>query len=203
MTAISLPKTTASRRIVLALKRCFDVVVTATLLVPALPIMALIALAIRRDSTGPILYRQRRLGRGEQPFTVLKFRSMRVDADRCGPQYTTTDDPRITRVGQFLRKTSLDELPQLLNVLKGDMSLLGPRPYVGFELEDWSDEDRARRASVRPGVSGLAQVSGRSDLKPEEIRELDLFYVQNCSMALDLRILVKTALSVIFRKGVN
>lgn len=203
MNAITLPKSIWPRRVAPHIKRAFDIVVTIVLLIPACPIMALIALVIKWDSAGPVFYRQQRLGRGEKPFTVLKFRSMRVDADRCGPKFTTTDDPRITRVGKILRKTSLDELPQLLNVLGGDMSLIGPRPYVGFELEDWEAEDRETRASVRPGISGLAQVSGRSNLKPEEIRELDLRYVRSCSFAFDLRLIYETAKSVLFRKGVN
>jgi lipopolysaccharide/colanic/teichoic acid biosynthesis glycosyltransferase len=172
-------------------------------MLPALPMMGLIALAIRLDSRGPVFYKQKRLGLNEQPFTVLKFRSMRVDADQCGPKFTTTDDPRITKIGKFLRGTSLDELPQLLNVLRGDMSLIGPRPYVGFELEDWSEDDRQSRASVRPGISGLAQVSGRSELKPEEIRELDVEYVKKSSLSFDLTIVWKTVVSVLFRTGVN
>lgn len=203
MTAISLPGQQNGRRNAQRMKRLFDVMASGFAMLPALPIMGLIALAIRLDSRGPVFYKQKRLGLNEQPFTVLKFRSMRVDADQCGPKFTSTDDPRITKIGKFLRGTSLDELPQLLNVLRGDMSLIGPRPYVGFELEDWSEEDRQSRASVRPGISGLAQVSGRSELKPEEIRELDVEYVKKSSLSVDLTILWKTAVSVLFRKGVN
>lgn len=203
MTAISLPGQQNGRRNGQRAKRVFDVVATALALLPALPAMAIVALAIKLDTRGPVFYRQKRLGRGEQPFSVFKFRSMRVDADQCGPQFTTTDDPRITRVGKFLRGTSLDELPQLLNVLRGDMSLIGPRPYVGFELQDWSTEDRQSRASVRPGISGLAQVSGRSELKPDEIRALDVEYVKKSSLTFDFQILWKTVVSVLFRKGVN
>ncbi|HIF30069.1 MAG: sugar transferase [Pirellulaceae bacterium] len=184
-------------------KRVFDVIAISVIIVPVLPLMGLIALAIKWNSPGPILYRQRRLGVGEHPFTVLKFRSMRMDADRCGPQFTTTDDPRITSVGKLLRGTSLDELPQLFNVLLGDMSLIGPRPYVGFELEGWSEADRATRASVRPGISGMAQVSGRSDLKPNEIRDIDLDYVRRWSLVADVWIIWQTVTSVLLRKGVN
>jgi lipopolysaccharide/colanic/teichoic acid biosynthesis glycosyltransferase len=203
MTAIPLTGQQNGRRNAQRIKRLFDVIASGFAMLPALPIMGLIALAIRLDSRGPVFYKQKRLGLNEQPFTVLKFRSMRVDADQCGPKFTTTDDPRITKIGKFLRGTSLDELPQLLNVLRGDMSLIGPRPYVGFELEDWSEDDRQSRASVRPGISGLAQVSGRSELKPEEIRELDVEYVKKSSLSFDLTIVWKTVVSVLFRKGVN
>lgn len=203
MTAIPLHGQQNGRRNAQRIKRLFDVIASGFAMLPALPMMGLIALAIRLDSRGPVFYKQKRLGLNEQPFTVLKFRSMRVDADQCGPKFTTTDDPRITKIGKFLRGTSLDELPQLLNVLRGDMSLIGPRPYVGFELEDWSEDDRQSRASVRPGISGLAQVSGRSELKPEEIRELDVEYVKKSSLSFDLTIVWKTVVSVLFRTGVN
>jgi undecaprenyl phosphate N,N'-diacetylbacillosamine 1-phosphate transferase len=203
MTAIPLPGQQNGHRNAQRIKRLFDVIGSGFAMFPALPMMGLIALAIRLDSRGPVFYKQKRLGLNEQPFTVLKFRSMRVDADQCGPKFTTTDDPRITKIGKFLRGTSLDELPQLLNVLRGDMSLIGPRPYVGFELEDWSEDDRQSRASVRPGISGLAQVSGRSELKPEEIRELDVEYVKKSSLSFDLTIVWKTIVSVLFRRGVN
>jgi lipopolysaccharide/colanic/teichoic acid biosynthesis glycosyltransferase len=199
MTAISLP----GPRNGLWAKRVLDIVVVFVVMVPILPLMGLIALAIKWNSPGPVLYRQRRLGLGERPFTVLKFRSMQVDADRCGPKSTATDDPRVTRVGKFLRGTSLDELPQLLNVLRGEMSLIGPRPYVGFELEDWSQSDRVTRASVRPGISGLAQVNGRSELQPSQVRQLDLSYVRQWNFAVDVRIICRTTLSILMRKGVN
>jgi lipopolysaccharide/colanic/teichoic acid biosynthesis glycosyltransferase len=198
MTSVSVPHFPSG----LWAKRVLDIALTIAGLIPAIPVMAVVAVAIKLDSRGPVLYRQTRLGRRERPFTILKFRSMRVDADE-GPKSTATNDPRITRVGKLLRSTSVDELPQLLNVLLGDMSLIGPRPYVGFELEDWSETERAARATLRPGLSGLAQVSGRSDLKPAEIRELDVRYVCQWTFMKDLALIWRTATSVLLRKGVN
>lgn len=185
------------------LKLPIDVVVSGTLLLLLSPVMLAIALAVRWTSRGPVFYRHRRLGLGEKPFFMLKFRSMYVDADRKGPQFTMADDPRITRVGRFLRRTSLDELPQLFNVLAGDMSLIGPRPYVGFELEGCQPADRAERAAVRPGVTGLAQASGRSSLSQEESMNLDLQYVRRCGLALDLSLFPRTLVGVMSGRGTN
>lgn len=185
------------------LKRPFDILTAGTLLILLSPVFAAVALAIRLTSPGPILFRQRRLGVGERPFTILKFRSMRVDADRVGPGFTSAHDPRITPIGRILRKTSLDELPQLLNVFRGEMSLLGPRPYIGFELEAWSPEERRLRASVRPGISGLSQVRGRSQYTVAQIIASDLEYVDRCSLWLDLKLCVQTVTSVLRSRGTN
>lgn len=167
------------------------------------PVLAAIALAIRVRSPGPVLFRQRRLGLAERPFEILKFRTMVVDADKIGPTFTSGGDRRITGIGRFLRRTSLDELPQLFNVLRGEMSLLGPRPCVGFELERRPAHERALRSSVLPGISGLAQVRGRSTLSEERSFAYDLEYVRRVSLAFDLRLLLETVLVVLRQQGSN
>ncbi len=185
------------------LKRCLDVVVSATLLILLSPLLLFIAAAIKLTSQGPVFYRQKRLGLGEKPFIILKFRTMCEGASRSGPAFTLTNDPRITTVGRVLRRTSLDELPQLVNVLYGEMSLLGPRPYAGFELECWTAEQRALRASVRPGISGLSQANGRSSMTIDETMRHDLEYVRHCGFGLDCRIALQTFLAVIAIRGTN
>jgi exopolysaccharide biosynthesis polyprenyl glycosylphosphotransferase len=175
------------------------------------PIFLVLATAIRVDSRGPVFFRQRRVGLGGKEFDVFKFRSMVVDADAMlatlveknetdGLLFKMRRDPRVTRVGGLLRKWSLDELPQLINVLKGDMSLVGPRPPLPSEVA-WYDQDVARRLLVKPGMTGLWQVSGRSDLSWEDGLRLDLYYVENWSLAADVAILWKTVGAVVFRKG--
>ena len=175
------------------------------------PLLALIALAIRLDSRGPAFFRQTRVGLGGREFDVFKFRSMVVDADAMmtqvsrhnetdGLMFKMRNDPRVTRVGAFLRTWSLDELPQIINVLKGDMSLVGPRPPLPSEVA-WYDQDVARRLLVKPGMTGLWQVSGRSDLSFEDGIRLDLYYVENWSLATDVAILWKTVGAVIRRRG--
>lgn len=184
-------------------KRLLDLAVAVPLLVVLTVPLIAIALAVRLTSWGPALFRQRRLSLGERPFTILKFRTMRVDAPSAGPAFTRDGDPRITRLGRLLRKTSLDELPQLLNVVAGQMSLVGPRPYIGFELERATPSDRAARASVRPGITGLAQVSGRSNLSAGESLALDRQYVRECGFALDCRIVFRTVRAILGRRGTN
>jgi len=190
-----------------ALKRGLDRAVAALALVAAAPVMLTTALLIRLDSPGPILFRQERLGKDGQPFTILKFRSMRLDAERqlallreqneaSGPIFKMRRDPRVTRVGRVIRKLSIDELPQLWNVLRGDMSLVGPRPPLAHEVaryEDW----QVRRLEVTPGITCLWGVRGRSKLDFDEMVMLDLYYIDNWSLALDLRILLRTALTLL------
>jgi lipopolysaccharide/colanic/teichoic acid biosynthesis glycosyltransferase len=171
-----------------------------------------IAVAVRMTSRGPVLFHQKRVGRDGKTFTMVKFRSMFTNAeDRLaelreknvnadGLLFKMRDDPRVTRVGQFLRKFSLDELPQLFNIVAGSMSLVGPRPPLPSEVAQYGDDVR-RRLLVKPGLTGLWQVSGRSDLTWEESVRLDLRYVENWSPALDLMILWKTAFAVLGRSG--
>jgi exopolysaccharide biosynthesis polyprenyl glycosylphosphotransferase len=194
-----------------AVKRIFDLVVSAAIVLIGLPIWALIALAVKVDSPGPVFYRDRRVGLGERQFGMFKFRSMYGDAamrqaaleaanEASGPLFKIKDDPRVTRVGRILRRYSIDELPQVLNVLRGEMSLVGPRPlplrdYV--QLEDW----HRRRYRVLPGMTGLWQVSGRIELTFDDLVRLDFYYLENWSIWLDISILAKTLPAVIARRG--
>jgi lipopolysaccharide/colanic/teichoic acid biosynthesis glycosyltransferase len=167
-------------------------VVGSILLVVLAPVILLCAVAVKIGSPGPAIYAADRVGRNERVFRQYKLRSMRIGADAAGFR-TATDDPRITRVGRFLRRTSLDELPQLWNVLRGDMALVGPRPAALGQLTDYTIEQRRIRMRVRPGITGLAQVSGRSALPLEQAVELDLWYATHASVLVDLRILARTA----------
>jgi lipopolysaccharide/colanic/teichoic acid biosynthesis glycosyltransferase len=200
-------------------RRALDIVLALAMLLVLAPVMALVALAIRIDSRGPVLFRQRRLGRGMREFTVLKFRSMKATADskrhrdyvtsliagdggnEQGGLYKLAVDDRITGVGRFLRMTSLDELPQLWNVVRGEMSLVGPRPVIAYEAEQYPDWYLGRFA-VRPGLTGLWQVSGRNERTYEEMVRLDLQYAERRTLGMDMLILLKTVWVVLRRKGV-
>jgi lipopolysaccharide/colanic/teichoic acid biosynthesis glycosyltransferase len=204
-----------------AARRTLDVGAAALLLVALLPMIAVVALAIRLDSPGPVLFRQRRVGRGMASFTVLKFRSMSAaadqsrhrdyvhgliagDSDAAPPEqglYKLAVDDRVTRVGRFLRKTSIDELPQLWNVLRGEMSLVGPRPVVGYEVDAYP-EWYLDRFAVRPGLTGLWQVSGRNERTYEEMVRLDIEYARRQSLRLDVLIMLKTIWVVLSGRGV-
>jgi exopolysaccharide biosynthesis polyprenyl glycosylphosphotransferase len=192
-------------------KRMFDIVAAGLALVVLSPVLLAVALAVKLEDGGPILFRQRRIGRSGQPFDMLKFRSMVSDAERLLPDllhrnesdgvlFKIRQDPRITSVGRFIRRYSLDELPQLVNVLRGDMSLVGPRPPLPAEVEKYHD-DVHRRLVVRPGLTGLWQVSGRASLSWDETVRLDLFYVDNWSMTFDLLIMAKTVRAVLGKSG--
>lgn len=192
-------------------KRGFDLVVTLLVMVPALPLMGAIALAIRLDSPGPVLFRQTRIGEGGSPFTILKFRTMHRDAeaqqstlnhtDEDGNTiYKSADDPRVTRVGRLLRRTSLDELPQLLNILRGDMSLVGPRPEMPWLVKLYKPWQR-KRFEVPQGLTGWWQINGRSD-KPMHLHtEDDLYYIQHYSLLLDIKIVLRTIKVVVAGRG--
>jgi lipopolysaccharide/colanic/teichoic acid biosynthesis glycosyltransferase len=183
------------------MKRAFDFcVAAAALALLALP-MALIAVLVWLDSGRPVLFAQTRVGRGGRPFRLLKFRSMVVDAEARGPQRTATADPRITRSGRWLRRSSLDELPQLFNVLRGDMSLVGPRPDVPAQRADYAEADWLRRCSVRPGLTGLAQARYRSRATPRQRLDADLDYVERHGLARDLEILAMTVGQLLRRSG--
>ena len=192
-------------------KRALDVVGAVIGLVLSAPLMLLAALAITIESRGPILYRSTRVGRSGRPFTFYKLRSMVNGADRhrhhlshlneCdGPVFKISRDPRVTVIGRFLRTTSLDELPQLWNVLRGDMSLVGPRPPIPDEVSHYQPW-QIRRLDVRPGLTCLWQISGRSRIGFEEWMRLDLAYIQRRSFRLDLRILLRTIPAVLSREG--
>ncbi len=182
------------------MKRIFDIVVGLVLTVIGLPLMVLIAVAIRVESRGWPIFCQRRAGWRGKAFIMLKFRTMQADVDPYGVSPHGAEDPRLTRVGRFLRETSLDELPQLFNVLAGQMSLVGPRPLYERQAELWDVRQR-RRLDVRPGITGYAQVFGRGDLTHEDKIELDIEYVERQSFWLDLKIIVRTAANVFCRRG--
>lgn len=182
-----------------AIKRGVDIAAATAGLVALSPVLGATALAVRLSMGSPILFRQQRPGLGGQPFGMLKFRTMLpVDPARG----LIDDASRLTRVGAFLRSTSLDELPELINVLRGDMSLVGPRPLLMDYLDRYTPR-QARRHEVRPGITGLAQVSGRNGLSWEERFELDVRYVDNWSLLADAKILLDTVLVVLKREGIN
>ena len=179
------------------MKRVFDIAVALIALAVLWPLLLVVALAIRLDSPGPALFRQTRVGVEGRPFSMLKFRSMVVDTERVGGYSTAVGDPRITRVGRFIRRTSLDELPQIFNVLRGDMSWVGPRPDVPAQKDNYSDEDWRARHRVRPGITGLAQATLRSAATPAQRLALDLEYVERASLLFDLKILLLTVRQVL------
>ena len=174
------------------MRRAFDVVSSGGLLVLASPFLLGSAVAIKLDDGGPVLYRQRRVGKDAVEFELLKLRTMVVGAEKLGAGYAVDEgDPRITRAGRVLRRLSLDELPQLWNVLRGDMSLIGPRPTLAYQVDRYTPRQR-RRLEVKPGITGWAQVHGRAKLPWDERIELDVWYVEHRSFWLDLKILAKT-----------
>lgn len=195
----------------LLVKRIVDIVVACVCLLLGVPLMALIALAIRLDSPGPVIFSQTRVGAGGKLFEIYKFRSMREGAEEeleqlrelneaDGPIFKIRDDPRLTRMGRFLRRTSLDELPQLWNLLRGEISLVGPRPPTPGEVEGYQEWHK-KRLEGRPGITGLWQVSGRSLLSFDEMVLLDIYYIENWSLWLDFKILLRTIPKVLSGEG--
>ena len=174
-----------------AVKRAVDVVLAGTALAAGWPFLAALAILIRIDSPGPVLFRQERAGRSMRPFMVYKFRTMRADADPYDVSPMGREDARLTWLGRWLREMTLDELPQLWNVLKGDMSLVGPRPLYMSQARQF-DERQRRRLEVRPGLTGLAQVLGRGEIPHEQKLELDVQYVERWSLWLDLKIILRS-----------
>jgi lipopolysaccharide/colanic/teichoic acid biosynthesis glycosyltransferase len=186
------------RRVV---RRAVDIVVSSLALALGAPVLALATLAIRLQSRGPVIYRQRRIGLQGRPFDVLKLRTMVDGAERMGAGLAVNiDDSRITRVGALLRRTSLDEVPNLVNVLRGEMSLIGPRPTLPVQVEQYTERQRGRLA-IKPGITGWAQVNGRASLPWSERIELDLYYIEHRSIALDLRIVRRTFAMVLGGSG--
>ncbi len=199
----------APSTIALAVKRAFDIAVAGGILLIASPVLAVIALLVKKEDGGPVLFRQQRVGRGDAEFGMYKFRTMCVDAEarlaamqadnqRKGPLFKMARDPRITKIGHVLRRTSLDELPQLLNVLKGDMSLIGPRPALRTEVEEFPVGLHARH-QVRPGITGLWQVEARDNPAFDAYERLDLHYVENWSLMLDVVVLLATVEHLVMR----
>lgn len=174
------------------MKRLMDICIALVALLLLSPVLLATAIAVAFESGLPVFFRQTRVGLGGREFSMFKFRSMRRDAAAVGPYFTATDDPRITAVGRFIRRTSIDELPQLVNVLIGDMSLVGPRPDVPAQRSLYTDQDWALRCSVQPGITGLAQVVIRSEGTQEQRLALDLQYQRESSVWFDLKIMAWT-----------
>ncbi|KRQ87433.1 putative sugar transferase EpsL [Caloramator mitchellensis] len=186
----------------LIIKRLFDFMFSLILLIILFPLFLLISILIKLDSKGEVFFKQERAGLNGKPFMIYKFRTMVKNAEKIGDgYYTGENDPRITKVGNLLRKTSLDELPQLINILKGEMSIIGPRPTLMYQVEKY-DEFQKKRLLMKPGVTGLAQVNGRNSLSWPERIKYDVQYVENWSLWLDIKIFFRTFLVVLKGEGV-
>jgi len=174
---------------------------TFPVVVLLLPVFAVIVIAIRVSSKGAAVFKQERAGKDGKPFTFYKFRTMKVNVAPFGSSPKSGDDPRLTKVGKFLREYSLDELPQLCNILKGDMSIVGPRPLYVSQMAEWNGRQK-KRLLVKPGLTGLAQISGRGELTREEKLELDVKYVETANVFVDIKIILRTLLQVFSRKSI-
>ncbi len=193
------PEVVNGRGVTLFVKRVFDVTASLGALVLLAVPMLVVAAAVKLDSPGPVFYAQERLGKNGKPFKLVKFRSMRTDAEKAGAQWAAANDSRVTRVGRFIRACRIDELPQLWGVVKGDLSLVGPRPERAVFYDAFEEHIHGfrQRLMVTPGITGLAQVNGGYDLKPAEKIVWDIEYIKHQSVALDLKILMKTVSIVI------
>ncbi|MDA1826445.1 MULTISPECIES: exopolysaccharide biosynthesis polyprenyl glycosylphosphotransferase [Bacillus cereus group] len=181
------------------IKRCLEIIFSLLLLSLTSPLILCIGILVKMESPGPIFYKQERIGTGNKPFMILKIRSMRNDAEKKGPQWANQNDSRVTKIGAFIRKTRIDELPQLINVLKGDMAIIGPRPERKIFIDQFEKEipDFQMRILVKPGLTGWAQINGGYDITPREKFELDMYYIENESLKLDVLIFIKT-IKVVF-----
>lgn len=196
----------------LFIKRLFDIIMSLIGLILLSPVFLIIAILIKIDSKGPVFFKHKRIGKNGKTIGVYKFRSMVINAEELLKQFTPEqmkeyeknfkldNDPRITKIGNFLRKSSLDELPQLINIFIGNMSIVGPRPIVTKELEKYGDQ-KDKFLSVTPGLTGFWQASGRSDVEYDERIKMELYYVDNCSLWLDFKIILKTFVAVIKKEG--
>jgi undecaprenyl phosphate N,N'-diacetylbacillosamine 1-phosphate transferase len=183
------------------LKRGFDIIISLSALIILCPALFFIVIAIKMSSKGPAIFKQKRAGKNGNPFVFYKFRTMKPDTDPFGPSPKSDRDPRLTKVGRILREYSLDELPQLFNILKGDMSVVGPRPLYLSQIPEWSEHQK-KRLIVKPGLTGLAQISGRGELTREEKLELDVKYVETANLSADMKIIFATIGYVFRRKGI-
>jgi len=182
-------------------KRAIDLFFCLLAIVILLPVFAVIAIAINLTSKGSAIFKQERVGKDGKPFVFYKFRTMKIDVDPFGASPKSGEDPRLTKVGVFLRQYSLDELPQLFNILKGDMSIVGPRPLYVSQMSEWNERQK-KRLLVKPGLTGLAQISGRGELTREEKLELDIKYVETASLLTDTKIILATIAQVFGRKNI-
>lgn len=183
------------------MKRIFEICCSLLAVVLLLPVFFVISLAIRLGGKGGAIFTQERAGENGQPFTFYKFRTMKTDSDPFGASPKSDSDDRLTKVGKFLREYSLDELPQLFNILKGDMSLVGPRPLYVTQIQEWNQRQK-KRLLVKPGLTGLAQTCGRGELTREKKLELDVKYVENANLLFDLKIIMTTIVQVFGRKNI-
>lgn len=182
-------------------KRALDICAVIPAMILLVPVLLVIVIAIRLSSKGPAVFTQTRAGKNAKPFTMFKFRTMRTDVDPFGASPKAGDDPRLTKIGKVLREYSLDELPQLLNVLIGNMTLVGPRPLYVSQIEEWDDTQK-RRLLVKPGVTGLAQISGRGALTREAKLALDVEYVDTATFAMDIKIIFATIAMVLGKQSI-
>ena len=182
-------------------KRVLDILIAITAMVILSPVLVAIWIAIKLSSKGPVIFKQERAGKNSKPFVFYKFRTMKSDVEPFGPSPKSGRDPRLTEVGKFLREYSLDELPQLFNVLKGDMSIVGPRPLYISQIPEWNERQK-KRLLVKPGLTGLAQIKGRAELTREEKLEFDVKYVETASLLTDIRIILATIAYVFKRKSI-
>jgi len=183
------------------LKRGLDIIISLSALIVLCPVLLFIVIAIKIGSKGPAVFKQQRAGKNGKPFVFYKFRTMTIDADPFGPSPKSGRDPRLTKAGRILREYSLDELPQLFHILKGDMSVVGPRPLYLSQIPEWNERQK-KRLLVKPGLTGLAQISGRGEITREEKLELDVKYVETAGFSADVRIVLATIAHVFSRKGI-
>ncbi|MDD5134283.1 MAG: sugar transferase [Phycisphaerae bacterium] len=183
------------------IKRLLDIIVSLSACLILLPVYVIIVIVVKLGSKGPAVFAQTRAGKDGKPFTLYKFRTMKTEVDPFGASPKSGDDPRLTKTGVFLRKTSLDELPQFFNILKGDMSLVGPRPLYLEQMAEWNDTQK-KRLLVKPGLTGLAQISGRGELTREDKLAFDVEYVEKKSLSVDLKIIFLTVFQVFAGKSI-
>ena len=205
-------KTKSSKKVYIKIKRVIDVILASVALILLSPLFAIIAIAIKIDSKGPVFFAHKRIGKNGKIIKLYKFRSMVINAEELIKSFTPeqmreykenyklTNDPRITKVGKFLRKTSLDELPQLINIINGDLSIIGPRPVVADELEKYG-VNKDKFLSVTPGLTGYWAANGRSNTTYEQRMEMELYYIDNLSLKMDIKVFFKTILSVLKKEG--
>jgi undecaprenyl phosphate N,N'-diacetylbacillosamine 1-phosphate transferase len=182
-------------------KRILDILIAIVAMVILSPLSFMIWISIRLSNEGPVIFRQERAGKNSRPFVFYKFRTMKPDVEPFGPSPKSCQDPRLTKVGKFLREYSLDELPQLFNVLKGDMSIVGPRPLYVSQISEWNERQK-KRLLVKPGLTGPAQIAGRGELTLEEKLDFDVKYVETASLLTDIRIILSTIAYVLKRKNI-
>lgn len=185
------------------IKQTIDSFVSLCSLCILFPLLVIVAILIKLDSPGPIFYKQERLGLSGKSFLIVKFRTMRADAEKNGPQWANQNDVRITRVGYYLRKYRIDEIPQFINILRGEMSIIGPRPERPVFIKKFEKNvpDFRKRLQVKPGITGWAQINGGYEIDPQEKLELDLYYIYNYSFSLDMKIIMKSIPVILFAKG--